>query len=284
MDSDLFRAFANSKQKEQESQQAEEESEEYESEEERQPIPKQIKQKPKKQNPKSNDPIFQLLKLPFIAAMVGSPKSGKSFAIRHFLVNLLMKGELQFGMVITGTKFNGAYDFILDQNMVVEGYNEQILKQYLRKLKDYRVANKKAAKAFLILDDMVGQIPWESPLILHALTNYRHYGLTIFIATQYIYKINPTARTVCDYAFIWGQDNLRCYNAIYESFCLGFDDFKHFKTTIDSIVEEPYACLMYSKEKRKFEERFQAYKAPPDIPDVKFRFSKQKEKKENSYY
>lgn len=250
------------------------------------PIPEQQIQRPlartrqqtnRKPNKKTNDPIFGMLKLPFIAAMVGSPKSGKSFCTKHLLVNLLMQGELEFGMVITGTKFNGAFDFILDQNLVVSGFNEPILKQFLRKLKMYREQNGKPAKAFLILDDMVGQIPWESGLILHLLTNYRHYGITVFIATQYIYKINPTARTVCDYAFIWAQDNKRCYDAIYESFGLGFEDFKTFKSTIDSIVEEQYACLLYSKEKRKVDDRYQGYRAPAEIPDVRFRFGKQQQ-------
>ena len=285
---DLAHQFVNAKLKERASQRAyenkyedEEDDEEEDDEEEpqqRKPTKQVARQQTnRKTNKKTNDPIFGMLKLPFIAAMVGSPKSGKSFCTKHLLVNLLMQGELEFGMVITGTKFNGAFDFILDQNLVVSGFNEPILKQFLRKLKMYREQKGKPAKAFLILDDMVGQIPWESGLILHLLTNYRHYGITVFIATQYIYKINPTARTVCDYAFIWAQDNKRCYEAIYDSFGLGFEDFKKFKSTIDSIVEEPYACLLYTKEKRKVEERYQAYKAPAEIPDVRFRFGKQQQ-------
>jgi hypothetical protein len=226
------------------------------------------------------DPLLNQIKLPCVNAYVGAPKSGKSWAIKHQVVSLLLQKKLQFGMVITGTKFNGAFDFITNQNMVIAGYDEAILKKYLRKLKEYRIANgNKPASAFLILDDMLGQIPWETGIIIHMLSNYRHYGLSIFIATQYIYKISPTTRTVADYVFIWGQDNKRSYDAIYDSFGLMFEDYNDFKRTLDAITEVEFQCMIYRKDKRKKEERYGYYKAPDDIPEVKFDFSG--EKKQN---
>jgi hypothetical protein len=229
------------------------------------------------QSRNSNDPIFKIIKIPAVFAMVGAPKSGKTWCMKHLLINLLLSGELQFGMVFTGTKFTNQFDFITDDNLIVSGFNASVLKTYLQKLKAYRLKTGKPAKAFLVFDDMVGQVPWETDLILHLFTTYRWYGLTIFLSTQYIYKINPTVRTVADYAFIWAQDNKRCYDAIYETFGLMFDDEKKFRHTLDAIVQEQYACMFYNKEKRNMGERYQAYKAPDNIPEVKFQFQKQKE-------
>jgi hypothetical protein len=226
----------------------------------------------------ANDPIFKVLKIPSVFAMVGSPKSGKTWCMKHLLIHYLMTGELQFGIVFTGTKFSNQFDFITDSNMIISGFDERVLRSFLRKLKEYRLANEKPAKAFIVFDDMVGQVPWESSLLLHLCTTYRWYGLSVFISTQYIYKINPTIRTVCDYAFIWAQDSKRCYDAIYESFGLGFDDFKSFKENLDDIVSEQYWCMLYNKEKRNIEERYGGYKAPADIPEVKFQFSKPKDR------
>ena len=235
------------------------------------------KQQPRKQTPqKSNDPIFNILKIPAVFAMVGAPKSGKTHCMKHLLIHYLMSGDLQFGIVFTGTKFSNQFDFIVD-DVIISGFDPSALKTFLRKLKDYRTKTGKPAKAFIVFDDMVGQVPWETSLILHLFTTYRWYGLSIFLSTQYIYKINPTVRTVADYAFIWAQDNKRCYDAIYESFGLSFDDFKTFKDNLDAIVEEQYACMLYNKEERKVDKRYMAYKAPPEIPEVKFQFSKPKE-------
>ena len=246
--------------------------------------PQQTNQRPQQHRDEqieaANDPLLDQMKLPCINAYVGAPRSGKSWAIKHHVIRLLLQGKLQFGMVITGTKFNGAFDFITNQNMVIAGYDEKILKGYLKKLKEYRIANgNEPASAFLILDDMLGQIPWESAIIIHMLSNYRHYGLSIFIATQYIYKISPTTRTVSDYVFIWGQDNKRSYDAIYDSFGLMFDDFKDFKDTLDAITEVDFQCMVYRKDKRKKEERYGYYQAPDDIPKVQFDFSGQKKQK-----
>lgn len=228
----------------------------------------------------NNDPIFDMLKLPAVFAMVGAPKSGKTHAMKHLNIHFLKNGDLQFGMVMTGTKFSNQFDFIQDNNMIISGYDGSVLKSYLRKLKEYRLKNNKPAKAFLVFDDMVGQIPFESELILHLFTTYRWYGLTIFISTQYIYKINPTIRTVADYAFIWAQDNKRCYDAVYETFGLMFDDYNEFRHTLDSITSEQYACLFYNKDKRSKNERYNGYKAPPEIPDLKFQFNKPKDSSE----
>lgn len=231
----------------------------------------------KKSWDESNDPVFNVIKLPAVFAMVGAPKSGKTHCMKHLLIHYLLNGELQFGLVFTGTKFSKQFDFITDDNLIISGYNEDTLKKFLTKLRDYRLQKNKPAKAFIVIDDMIGQVPWESGLILHLFTTYRWYGLSIFLSTQYIYKINPTVRTVSDYAFIWSQDNGRCLEAVYESFGLSFDNFKHFKDTLDAIVSERHSCMLFNKDERKLDDRYKGYKAPATIPEVRFRFSKQKQ-------
>lgn len=242
-------------------------------------IPKAQAKPSQKQKPiDSDDPIFKIISLPAVFAMVGSPKSGKTHCMTWLLKNYLKYGAFDFGIIFTGTKFSGQFSFIDNPNLIIAGYDVNVLRKFLRKLRDYRLANNgMPAKAFIIFDDMVGQVPWQTELIENLFTTYRWYGVSIFISTQYIYKVPPTVRTVTSYAFIWAQDNKRCYDAIYESFGMAFDDYYDFKRVLDDAVKMQYRCLFYNQAEREIEKRFAQYLAPARIPDWRFRFGSKKE-------
>ena len=47
--------------------------------------------------------------------LIGTRKSGKSYALRHMLTDMLLRRQLKFGLVFTSTKFNGAYNWLPDK-------------------------------------------------------------------------------------------------------------------------------------------------------------------------
>lgn len=144
---------------------------------------------------------------PALCVFAGSPKSGKSYMMKKIL-----QSTKHPAFVFTGTPFNNAYSF-LDKKRVSGNYTDNKLRAILRHQRDKKVP------LVLVFDDMIGSsIKWNSRLINHMITCYRHYNLRILIATQYIHKIPPTIRESAKYAIIWRQHTANAIDAVRHSF------------------------------------------------------------------
>ncbi len=93
----------------------------------------------------------------------------------------------KFGLVMTGSKWNGDFDFLPD-TIVWEGYDEEKFEQYLETLKkraeELKAKGKKLPMSFVIFDDLLGQLS-NSDLFKSFISRFRQYNLTLMIATQY---------------------------------------------------------------------------------------------------
>lgn len=230
--------------------------------------PKKHTKKAKMKSTKGDDPIFTLMKPKQLCIFIGSSEQGKTHLMKYLLLNMCLRNQFDFGIVFTTTKFNHSYDFIKNQNLVIAGYDEKILKQYLKKLR----SSDEPPPNFVIFDDCIGSLDTMSEFIQNFASTFRHFNSSVFISLQYAYKVPPLFREQCNRCFMFKQNTKRSYEAIYDAYGLGFTDYKEFKATIDDITKEQFHCMYYLKEETEPNKKYGEYKAPAEIPDVRLEF------------
>ena len=213
--------------------------------------------------------------------MIGKSKQGKSFMCRSIIKRQALDGQFKCGIVFTTTKFNGGYNW-MPQNMVITGYDEDILKRYLNKMKRYREThNDTPLPNFVIFDDCANSVNWNDPMLSIFINTPRHFGTSVFIMVQYSKGlILPNVREQCDFAFIWNQRTAGSIQAAFENFGTGFKDLEQFKQTLNDITKTPFQCLFVNNDETEFNKRYCAYIAPKDEPNITLNFEGKKKRQE----
>ena len=240
---------------------------------------------PETKQVKSGDELFDKLKNPAVYIMIGKSKQGKSFMCRSIIKRQAQAGQFKCGLVFTSTKFNGGYNW-LPSNMVITDYDENILKRYLNKMKHYRETHgNEPLPNFIIFDDCANSVNWNDPLLSIFINTPRHFGTSVFIMVQYCKGlILPNVREQADYVFIWNQRTAGSIQATYENFGTGFAHLDQFKQTLNQITKENFRCLFVNNDATDFNERYCAYIAPKEEPDIVLNFGSKKDKdKENEH-
>lgn len=181
------------------------------------------------------------LQVPSIMIFSASPKSGKSFLIKDIIYKLASEGKIDHGLVFTNTSFNHDYSYLPDR--VVSQYDENRLKRFIKYQKE-RVEMGKPKSAFLILDDILGSINLNAPLWQMLFSQYRHFHITIFLSTQYIYRVGTVSRECATYAFMFQQRTFRSLQALYETYGQMCETFNEFKAIIMNNCKD-YQVLMF---------------------------------------
>lgn len=154
---------------------------------------------------------------PSIIFMAAKPKSGKSNLTKYIISDLFNKKIVKYGIVICPTVFNGGYDF-LPEEYLFSKYDEEVLANFcnfqIQQVKD----KGKAEPGFIVIDDCVGSINFNSDAFSKLITTYRHFNLTMIITTQYLYKIPPTVRECATYFVSFKQPVLKSVKAIQETY------------------------------------------------------------------
>lgn len=160
-----------------------------------------------------NQSFITKIHTPSIMLFVAGPESGKTHLIKYMMYRLVGKGVFVRGIVFCPTyALNNSYNYI-PESYVYPRYEDEYLKNFLRYQRD-----NKQKPAFLILDDCIGSLNFNSKIISHLFTCYRHYNLTIFLSTQYIYKIPPVIRECATFAFIFFTSNMRSIEALQQTY------------------------------------------------------------------
>lgn len=195
---------------------------------------------------------------------IGKTRSGKSNACKYMI--LKNSHIFNFGIVFVSTKFNNSYDYIPDE-YVFENYDEGVLKNYIKKLEDWRVEHKKPPpKNFIIFDDMVGLLNSRDAFLNHLHTVARHTSTFIFHNIQYIKAISPTIRENIEYVLMFNSKTKNTLNALYENFGQDFDTYQEFKNHILQWTQ-PYTAILYRQDQEEMEDNFTQFKAP-DMSNV----------------
>src|SRR4051794_25075941 len=116
---------------------------------------------------------------PEIIALFGRPASGKSHAIKALIYTMAKKGKMKFGLCICPTAFTGDYAY-LPKKYVWDEYDEGKLEKYVEWLRNKRKKlGDKMPPNFVILDDLLGRIDWNSKFWSSWIATFRHTNTTI---------------------------------------------------------------------------------------------------------
>lgn len=243
---------------------------------------------PKRPEPKAktktNDELFDQLQLPGVFIFLGKSKQGKSFLMRSLIKRWSMAGKFKAGLVFTTTKFNGGFNWMADQNCVITGYNENMLKRYLNKLSAYRTShNDTPLPNFIIFDDIGRSVDWNDKLLSVLINTPRHFGTSIFICVQYAKGlILPNVREQADVAFIFQQKTNDSLEAAYTNFGSRLGTYDQFKSTLDDITSRDHHCLVMLTEPGNGNIQYREYCAPANEPNIVLKFGKKKEKEDEN--
>lgn len=211
--------------------------------------------------------------VPKIVLLLGKPNRGKSHALKHLLLSeLLTKDGFKLGMVFTGSKFNGDYDWF-DDNLIVNGWNDSMFDMWIEKMREIRESRGVALKNFLVFDDMVSLIPFNDPRWNNFICDHRHYGTTVFVSCQYLTRgTSTTFRECINYALLFNTKSRKTLQLLYELFGQLFATFDEFKEHAFAVTAEPYTAMLYDQDCDEVEYNYVSYKAPEKLPDVRVKF------------
>ena len=207
------------------------------------------------------------LSTPSVLLFCGKPNKGKSVAIKftilkHTLDKFQGCAKFQFGIVFTRTSYNSDYDFI-PSDYVYDGYDEDILRQYLDGLKSEIENGKSVPPNFVVFDDLIGLLSKNDPFLTNFLGTHRHTNTYIFLATQHLKTgASTTLREVCSHAIIFNSKQTNTIQSLYENFGQMFDNIGDFKDNFWDITKTPYTAMLYLQDTDNIEENYLAYKAP----------------------
>ena len=191
------------------------------------------------------------MQFPLIYLFVGKPASGKSVAIKNLIYNYSKLNYFKFILAIVPSKFNSGYEFLPDK-YVIESYDENYLKNYFNKLREYKKKHGFIPNNCLILDDILGSINLYSSFWSHFFSTYRHYKTTIIFGSQTITgkgAISTLLRQVCNICVMYRnvfQDNIE---QLYKAFGALMENQDEFTKVFLNVTSNKYHGLLFCNDK-----------------------------------
>lgn len=212
--------------------------------------------------------------------LVGKSEKGKT----HFLKWLLYKGLTRarapflFGLIFVRTKFKLSYRFHPESEgnvKVMEGFNLDVLKQYVCNLEKRYKAQGYVEPSFIVFDDLVGVLNNEDSWFQNFIGTYRHFNITLFIAVQYLTgrkSISPIMREQTTAAIMFNSKVKRTMVNLYENYGQLFDTQREFDEHMAEMTEEGqrgtrHACCIYFEAIDDIRNNYMSWLAPKDLPD-----------------
>lgn len=200
------------------------------------------------------------LTTPSVHIMVAPPGRGKTTLIKYIVKHCLSKGMFDYGIVYNPSSFNGDYDYIRRKypNAVRSEYTtehlESIRNQQRSFINNPQIGSDNCPSCFIILDDCLGETPFKSAQFTQLITTYRHYKLTIFIASQVLMEIPPTVRACLSMLHIFRPNDEKTYEDLWQQFTKGVKELRgktkkesieKWRDFLDSKTNEKGKCLSY---------------------------------------
>lgn len=245
-------------------------------------------------------PEFDPTTMPSDAACVvlGKRRTGKSHLVRDIISKIYDRYPTV--IVSTGTRFNGFWQEIMPEEYVHEGFDEDLIRRIMaeqeKKInerrrhvenkqqeedasedtftygeRDHANANdiKKNINLLYILDDVASEEHLHSSLALGAMfTKGRHYNISVWLLSQYVYAMSPAIRGNVDYAFIMHQSQRRSKEAIADEFMSQIPRRRD-AAALMSKATPGYQCLVINNAKNTDElmETLSTYTAAEESPN-----------------
>lgn len=195
-----------------------------------------------------------------IVLVCGSIKSGKTNLIKCLLASNWRR--FNTGLVMCPPGSEEDYTSWLPAKWIPEWGSAE---ERVQRLVNTQLSNPQR-KAFLILDDCVGSVRFESAFWTGLFIRSRHLRLTIFVVTQYIAKLSLPIRENTSQAFIFSCRTKRAFVLLWESFGQQFERWEKFRDFIQEHTERPFSCVRYDRDTQ----RYTRYRAP-DMSESRFR-------------
>lgn len=176
--------------------------------------------------------------------------SGKTTLIRFILTEMAKKGIFAYGIVLTGTAgLNNDYSYL--PRKAVSVFSEDRLRAFLRMQRDLAHERGKAPPAFIVLDDVANE-NFKKPLYNGLFTTFRHFNLSVFVSTQYIYRIPPTIREQAAICVAFHQNTGRSKEALWQTYGTAHKKQEFYNKLDEATKEKYYALFMLNNENRMF--------------------------------
>lgn len=204
--------------------------------------------------PKVDKPTFSM----FFAGQ----GSGKTHMIKHIIVEKMKKKKFSYGIVFCSpsTKADGDYDYLPSEYVYTYDFEKRLAR--MKKLQE----RNRGKPAFLILDDVIGQINLNLPVWQELCGQFRHHNITILCAIQYITKVPPLFRSTTDYAFIFKQSDLDVVKMLYSLYGNeGFENAAAFRKYITDNTKDYMMIKVDRKASADSKDKFTTYRAPAVI-------------------
>lgn len=213
------------------------------------------------------------MQFPLIYLFVGKCASGKSVAIKNLIYNYAKLSYFKFGIAIVPSKFNSGYDYLPDK-YVIESYDENYLKNYFNKLREFKKKSGMIPSNFLILDDILGSINLYSSWWQHFFSTYRHYNCTVIFGSQSITgkgAISTLLRQVCNVCVMYRNvfhDNIE---QLYKAFGALMEDQNEFEKVFLNVTKTKYHALLFANDRDSKETSYYDYISEV-APDFKLNY------------
>lgn len=207
---------------------------------------------------------------PGFTLIIGKPNSGKTFLLKYLLMldhESYNKLPIKYGLIFTTTKFNKHYETIFPSDFIHSSYNPDALQGLL----DIQSETAAQNPAVVIFDDCLDMKGFTSQLFLNLTTTYRHYNITVYLITQYVYRVPPTVRECASRVAIFRTTTERSLKACYESFggfFSKYDDFRKF--VIEKTGDYSFIWYIANSSAEQIDQVYKVLKCPQKIPDFNF--------------
>jgi hypothetical protein len=207
---------------------------------------------------------FLPISIPGVLIINSKSGGGKSHLISYLFYELAyVRKQVAYGIAFSKTIHDPGNLSYIPMKYKYPHYEEEALKNLLEL--QSRIPEAQRPNAFVLFDDCISDSKqWNSPVLLDAITQCRHFHLWIILSTQSINKIPNAMREGAFQVAIFYTDTKRSLEAAYESYGQDFESFQSFKQFLQNHTGQ-YRFLFKNKCKDG-EDDWKVFRCPPHIP------------------
>lgn len=212
---------------------------------------------------------------PGFLVISAKPCSGKSHLIKYLmLLNHpdFTHNDFKYGIVFTSTSFNRDYESYIPNEFIHSQYNPDVLQNLMTLQENQIRSNGSAQRAFIIFDDCLPMKAFGTQLWLNLCTQYRHYGLTVILSSQYIFRVPAVTREIASNAIFFKQTTRRSAEALYETYGGNFNNLKQFSDYLNKLEQYQFVSYNPNSPETELSKLYPVLRCPANIPEFRYEF------------